>query len=167
MTEFWDLIAKARGTTSPGAPGATPEELRAVLEGLPSAEVARFEEHFYRKLCELNTWRLWGAGYVIAGGMSDDGFHYFRSWIIGKGQAAFELAKTDPDALGPLVDDPEVDNEELEYVALEVLESRGVEDDPRERCPDDPDDDPEGEPFDEDTVEGSYPRLAAQFGDGA
>jgi hypothetical protein len=31
----------------------------------------------------------------IAGGMSDDSFHYFRSWIVGKN--AFEVAMTDPD----------------------------------------------------------------------
>jgi hypothetical protein len=161
MVEFWDLMSKARGTADPKAPSATPESLQPVLEALTNKQVVSFVEEFTGKLCELNSWRLWGAGYVIAGGMSDDSFHYFRSWIIGKGKALFDLAKADPDALGPFIDDPEVDNELLEYVGLEVLEARGIEDDPRDALDADPDADPEGEPFDEDTVEDLYPKLAA------
>jgi hypothetical protein len=38
-----------------------------------------------------------------------------------------------PDELGPVVDNNEVDNEVLEYVAVNVLEQRGVEEDPQ--CP--------------------------------
>jgi len=82
---------------------------------------------FYEKLCDLNQWRLWAAGYVIAGGMSDDSFHYFRSWILGKGRDVFEVAMKDPDELGPFVDNNDVDNELLEYAALNVLNERTIE----------------------------------------
>jgi hypothetical protein len=74
----------------------------------------------------LNNWRLWAAGYVIAGGMSDDGFHYFRSWIVGKGKKVFDIAMKDPDELGPFIDDTEVDNELLEYVAVEIAKARKI-----------------------------------------
>jgi hypothetical protein len=161
MIGFWDLIAKGRGTSNPKAPSVEPEAMRPVLEALNNKQVASFVDEFYRKLCELNDWRLWGAGYVIADGMGDDAFHYFRSWIIGKGETVFEIAKSDPDSLGPYIDDPEVDNELLEYVGLEVLEARGVEDDPRDASGLDADDEPAGEPFDEDTVEESFPKLAS------
>jgi hypothetical protein len=76
-----------------------------------------------------------------------------------------EQALTDPDGLGPFVDTEEVDNELLEYVALEILESRGVEEDPREDVERSADDEPVGEAFDEDTVDEAYPRLAEQFGE--
>ena len=163
MTEeqFWSLIDQARD----GSPAsASPDRMTEILAPLTDDEVSDFGLVFYGKLCDLNSWRLWGAGYVIAGGMSDDSFHYFRSWIVGKGREVFDLARNDPDALGPFVDDPEVENELLEYVAVEVLRDRGVDLDPRTRSDRSPDFNPTGEPFEEDTVAADFPELAAQFG---
>jgi len=100
---------------------------------------------------------------VIVGGMGDDAFHYFRSWIIGKGKAAYDLAMRSPDDLAPLIDDRDVDNELLEYQALEVLDDRGIEEDPRDRNDRFPDDDPDGEAFAEDTVTDSFPKLSGRF----
>jgi hypothetical protein len=96
--------------------------------------------------------------------MGDDSFHYFRSWIVGKGKNAFEVAMTDPDELGPLVDTNEVDNELLEYVAVNILGQRSVEEDPRDRSDRRADGEPTGEPFEEDTVAAAFPKLAALFG---
>ena len=163
MTEerFWNLIDQARGRSNHSA---EPESLRAVLEKLSDEEILEFGHAYYEKLCDLNDWRLWAAGYVIAGGMSDDSFHYFRSWVIGKGKQVFAVAMSDPDALGPFVDDPEVDNELLEYVTAELAEERGIEEDPRDRSDRYADAEPRGEPFDEDAVAAGFPRLAAVFG---
>ena len=158
---FWKLIDESRVGDSATA---TPERLAGTLKRLNDDEVLDFGLTFYEKLCDLNQWRLWGAGYVIAAGMSDDSFHYFRSWIIGKGKAVFEVAMKDPDELGPYVDTDEVDNELLEYVAVKILEERGIEEDPRDRSDRRADDEPTGEPFAEETVAGSYPKLSALFG---
>jgi hypothetical protein len=96
--------------------------------------------------------------------MSDDSFHYFRSWIIGKGRSVFNLAMENPDDLGPYVDNTEVDNELLEYVPLEILEGRNIDEHPRDRAERYADGAPLGEPFDEVTVGSSYPKLAKLFG---
>ena len=94
--------------------------------------------------------------------MGDDSFHYFRSWIIGKGKAVFEVAHTNPDELGPFVDTREVDNELLEYVPLNVLKKGGsIKEAPREQSDRSPDGEPEGQPFDEDTVVASFPKLSS------
>ena len=164
---FWAIIDRARGEgAGPLAPSADPEALRAILEGESDEAVRGFAVKFGRQLDRLNEWRVWGAGYVIYEGMSGDSFHYFRAWLVGKGKAAVEQALTDPDGLGPFVDDPEeVDNELLEYVPVEVCEARGLPD-PRDGYERDADDDPRGEPFDEETVDALYPRLAARFGEG-
>ena len=45
---------------------------------------------------------LWAAAYVINGGCSDDGFDYFRGWLIVQGRQVFERAVADPDALADL-----------------------------------------------------------------
>lgn len=159
--QFWSLVDQARAGN---AASASPERLRNLLSRLSNDEILDFGHIFYEKLCDLNQWRLWAAGYVIAGGMSDDSFHYFRSWIVGKGRAAFEVAMRDPNELGPFVDSNEVDNELLEYVAVNVLEERGVEEDPRDRSNRRADDQPTGKPFDEDTVATAFPKLTALFG---
>jgi len=159
--QFWCLIDQARAGSFASA---SPEPLHKLLSRLSDDEILSFGHTFYERLCDLNQWRLWAAGYVIAGGMSDDSFHYFRSWILGKGRDAFEVAMKDPDELGPFVDNNEVDNELLEYVAVNVLEQRGVEEDPRDSSDRRADDPPTGEPFEEGTVAAAFPKLAALFG---
>lgn len=67
----------------------------------------------------------------------------------------------DPNALADYLDGSDLENEALEYVALDLLEERGLPD-PR----DDPnrayaDDEPTGQPFDESAVASNYPRTAA------
>ena len=160
--QFWSLIEQARG----GLPeSADSHRLTLLLRPLGNDDITAFGLMFYEKICDLNKWSVWGAGYVIAGGMSDDSFHYFRSWIIGKGKQVFDLALADPDALGPDIDDRDVDNEALEYACLDLLEERGVTDDPRDNCSRNADDAPAGTAFDEDTVQkAAFPKLSALFG---
>jgi hypothetical protein len=141
---------------------ASPQRLAKVLESLSTEEIQEFGHKFREKLCDLNHWNLWGAGYVIAGGMSDDSFHYFRSWIIGKGKHAFDLALKSPDDLAPLIDNNGVNNELLEYVAMKALQKKGIKERPRDRADRSPDNEPIGEPFDEDTVAQHFPKLAAR-----
>jgi Protein of unknown function (DUF4240) len=164
MTEstFWGLLAKARRR---GATSACSCCLARYLKKLSDQEVSDFGFILYEKVCELNAWRLWGAGQVIAGDMSGDSFHYSRTWIVGVGKKAFDTAKKDPDALGQFLDLDEetinVDNEALEYVALEILQERGLNSDPRERSGLSADAEPSGTPFELETLAADYPKLAA------
>lgn len=167
---FWDLIDRARGVSgsAPEVPSADPDRLRLVLEAESDEVVGAFGLRFYAEIARLNHWNLWAAGDVIAGGMSQDCFHYFRSWLVGKGKAAVGQALADPDGLGMYVDDPEeVDNESLEYVAVEILEARGGED-PRNDFDEElgPDDAPLGTPYEEEELPSRFPRLTARFGGG-
>lgn len=156
---FWAILDEARGGSSASV---SPKALSRVLSLLSDREVSAFGHMFTEKLCALNFWGLWAAGFIIAGGMGDDGFHYFRSWIIGKGKNVFDTAMKNPDAIGPWIDDREVDNEALEYVAVEIMENRGGQD-PRELSDCDPDATPQGEPFEDDTVTEVCPTLASLF----
>ncbi len=157
--KFWKIIEEAR---MGGSASADPKALSRVLSLLSDQEVSAFGHMFYEKLCALNFWRLWAAGYIIAGGMGDDHFHYFRSWIIGKGKSLFDVALRDPDQIGPWIDDPDVDNELLEYVAVDIMQQRGRED-PRELSDCNPDAMPRGRPFTEKTVRKLCPKLASLF----
>jgi hypothetical protein len=151
---FWEIIRESSGE---------PSRLASVLAQRSDEDLKQFILDFCNCHQSLNRWEVWGAGWVMGGGMGDDSFHYFRSWIIGKGSAAYETAMTKPDDLGEFAGkDDEFDNELLEYVALNILDARGL-DDPRDGLPS-IDGDPSGEEWDEDRVEALYPKLAKRFG---
>ena len=158
---FWGLIDQARAGSQASA---SPQRLTRVLEGLSSSEIQDFDHAFYEKLCDLNHWRLCGAGHVISGGMGDDSFHYFRSWIIGKGKVVFDVALTNPDELGRFVDTLDIDNELLEYVPLNVLEKRGIKEDAREEdAREQSDRSPDGEPEGSGSTKIRLPRAFPSF----
>lgn len=163
INEFWDIIHRAKGSLSPDSESLSPDELASVLEAYPTDDIYEFALAFNQMLVQLNKWDIWGAGFVICDGMDEDSFHYFRSWIIGKGRKCFETALRSPDDLIDFLgSEQEFENEQLEYVALDILEARGILDDPREEG-EDADTEPDGEPFDEETVDDQFPRLAALY----
>lgn len=159
-TDFFALIDAARPSTRPDSPSADADVLREILADLPDDQVAAFETEFRRQLVRLNRWSVWDAGYAASGGMSDDAFHYFRSWLIGKGAEVVELALTDPDGLVPYLDTDELEDELLAYVAGEVLEDRGIDVDAEQGVAL-THAEPAGDPFDEETSESRHPKLAA------
>jgi hypothetical protein len=169
--DFWALVAATR-PAEPADPVAAVEHqvdaLRERLRALPDVEVASYRARHLEQLARANDWRLWAAGYLAAGGMSDDAFDYFRLWLVHQGRESFERALADPDHLAELAwdDDGAVfgEAELLGYVAEEVLEDRGVDPDsldvgvPEYGTP-------VGEPFDEDDDEwfaATFPRLWAR-----
>ncbi|MFW5971874.1 MAG: DUF4240 domain-containing protein [Bacillota bacterium] len=69
---------------------------------------------------------LWCAAYIINYGCSDDGFEYFRNWLISRGKEVYYRAIENPDSL---INEIEEDNDFYEfesfwYVALEAFEKR-------------------------------------------
>ena len=67
---------------------------------------------------------MWCAGYLMNGGCSDDGFEYFRLWVISRGRAVFEKAKINSDSL--VTEDEDnmefYEFESLWYVGLKAFE---------------------------------------------
>ena len=101
--DFWALIDEARA----GAGGGGDAEAIAVratdlLAGRDVTEITGFHRHLRRVLAASYRVDLWGAAYLINGGASDDGFEYFRGWLIGQGRAVFARAVAEPDTLAEL-----------------------------------------------------------------
>jgi hypothetical protein len=118
---FWNLITAAAPTTDDG------RVLVARLVTLPDADLRDFEVILNRLLRDAYRWDLWGAAYLINGGCSDDGFEYFRCWLIAQGRATYAEALRDPDTLAdhPAVrEDEDCDCELLLYAAGEAYENR-------------------------------------------
>ena len=121
---FWRLVDEARSAAGTDD-DVFLDALSARLDTLPTTAVADFEHELNRALARAYRWDLWGAAYAILGGCSDDGFEYFRAWLISQGEAVFKASVADPDSLAerlPLVGDAEL--ELLLSVASDVYERK-------------------------------------------
>jgi hypothetical protein len=157
---FWALVEAARD-----AAGEDLDERIAGLEQVlltrDAEEVQAFQDKYDELLQRANTYALWGAACLMNGGCSDDGFRYFRDWLISEGEQLFEAALADPDSLADL---PGADERELEgfgYVAAEVYEQMTDAPIARRRALEAGA--PTGLAWTEDDLPARYPRLAAKF----
>lgn len=64
------------------------------------------------------------AAYIMNRGCSDDGFEYFRNWVISRGRETYYQAKQNPDSLIMHASDDRdfYEFESFWYVALEAFE---------------------------------------------
>jgi hypothetical protein len=96
------------------------------LGRLTSKEMIGFRLRTDRLLYDTYTSDMWCAGYIMNGGCSDDGFEYFRNWVISRGKDVYYQAKEHPDSLVSQVRRG-VDSYEFEsfwYVALNAFEAK-------------------------------------------
>ena len=171
--KFWNIVN--HNAASDNDPDARLDALRVALRELSLEDIIAFEAAFRAFLNKAYTWDLWGAGYVIHGGCSDDGFEYFRRWLVSRGRAAYEAALADPDSLADLALEPMGPEEywefeEFYYIATEIFAEKGGEGDVGDHS--EPEaglggPEPSGEPFDEDEehLAKRYPKLWKRFGD--
>jgi|GEM_PF-449701 len=153
VDEFWKIIGNSISET----PEEQIAKLKTLLEAKDPDDVLAFQTAYFAQLDRAYRWDLWGAAFVINGGCSDDGFDYFCDWLISKGQGVFDAAIANPESLASVDLSGDTAFEEFRYVADEVylaqtgkdmvldLPSRG---------------EPVGQPFDEETIEDRFPRLA-------
>jgi hypothetical protein len=100
--KFWDIVAKACGS-DPRQAEKWDRHLRSELKKFESVGIIEWNHIFDRLAARAFTVDLWGAAYLINGGASDDGFYYFRCWLIGMGRKVYEAAVADPDSLADVV----------------------------------------------------------------
>ena len=169
---FWELVDEAREEA-----GNDEERFLEVLERglmeLPPNAIEGFRERLDDVLARAYRWDLWAAAYIINGGASDDGFQYFRAWLISRGQRVFEQALKDPAGLETFVpNDPAwlAEFEEMLYLPVYALEQKTGEEVPLPEPLETTEEEeieieiaaPAGEPWDEATVDELFPGLARQ-----
>lgn len=168
-SKFWALIDQSRQAAD-GDPDLQLEELLTLLETLAADDIAEFQRLFVERFQASYTWPLWGAAYVIGGGCSDDGFDYFRGWLISRGEEIFTAAMADPDRLASLVQeiDEEVDCqvEGWQSVAVEAwCRTTGRASSAFPFIPTSPHlDGPAGDAWSEEDLDRLYPLLSMRFG---
>jgi Protein of unknown function (DUF4240) len=99
--DFWHVIDQARAGAG-GEPDAVAARAVALLAERPPEEIVGYAQHQQRVLAASHRVDLWGAAYLINGGVSGDGFEYFRGWLMTQGRAVFARAVADPDSLAEL-----------------------------------------------------------------
>ena len=168
---FWAIVEQSR-IGFDGDQDAQEAALRAILVTLNVDEIEQFDAQFQEAMRESYRWDLWAAAYLIQGGCSDDGFEYFRYWLISLGRERFEATLRDPDSLAEFIEDAD-DEEGREFEAFAVAAHRVWEKKtgkdilemhvPADRRPYEP----IGEPWEEDDDEyfaRAFPKLTARFG---
>ena len=93
---FWALVENARDGGD--RCGRVAGRLTDTLLKLPPTAIEEFGHELSALMAESYRWDLWAVAYVANGGASDDGFDYFRGWLITRGRAQFERALRDPPA---------------------------------------------------------------------
>jgi hypothetical protein len=103
MQQFWKLIEDARRQVPDPADGEeVAARAAALLSAYPREETAAAGQVLRELMTGSYRTPLWAAAYVINGGCSNDGFDYFRGWLILQGREVFEHVVADPDALADL-----------------------------------------------------------------
>ena len=157
--QFWKIIDDAR--EEDGDCEAVAARVKSALEGLNPDDILGFSRELEKRRAESYRWDLWAVAYIVNGGCSDDGFEYFRGWLIAKGRSYFEAALADPvrAADGAAPDANEC--EDILYVASSTYESKTGSYPPDSDIPFPKE--PAGEPWEEDELQLRYPKLWERF----
>ena len=117
--QFWAIVDQSRQS---GKDQET--ELKIIMKSLSLEEIIGFSLRTDKLLRDAYTSELWCAGYLMNGGCSDDGFEYFRCWVIACGRDVYTKACANPDSLADLpgLDQDYYDFETFAYVAPNTFE---------------------------------------------
>jgi hypothetical protein len=91
---FWATLETARAASH--SCSGLARALTTALRVRPPSQIAEFDTELQRRLIESYRWDLWAVAYVANGGSSDDGFEYFRGWLLTQGHATYTRALEDP-----------------------------------------------------------------------
>jgi hypothetical protein len=124
ITEFWSIVEEARRMVADASDNeAVTERATAMLATRPAPEIVAVRQVFWDLMAESYRAPLWAAAYTINGGCSDDGFDYFRGWLILQGREVFERAVAEPDALAEV---PAVREAAEEWTEIECEDALGI-----------------------------------------
>lgn len=158
--QFWELVQRAHDVAGNDMDRKC-EVLKDEIGMLSRNDANDFASLFDAMMDRANSYKLWGAAYVIHGGCGDDTFDDFRSSLISRGRSCFERATANSDSLA---DEP-FDETAWFYEGYQYAVGDGVKAvagmQPRRRHPHP--DRPSGEAWVEDDLPELFPRLYAKF----
>jgi hypothetical protein len=171
IAAFWQTVDRARRqVVDPSDGEALAVECSALLATRPSSDIVAAQQIFWDLMADSHRYDLWAAASLINGGCSNDGFEYFRGWLIMQGRAIFEAALADPDSLADLpavraaaVDLTEFECEDALGIARDAYRMATGEDMPQDAFLIRYGDPGDGSAFEDDVMARRLPRLVALF----
>jgi hypothetical protein len=169
---FWSIIDKT--IQYKADPEMQISALERELMTLSAEEIVAFESAFTQQINSAYTWKLWGAASLVHGGASDDGFEYFRRWLLAQGSRVFKEVVERPDNLADFIStmqEEPLEFEEFGSVAVDAWakrSGRSWEDFPMPTNPDlEMGTEPRGSRFEEseEYFQSHYPKLWRRFGE--
>ena len=90
--EFWAIVAESRARAGGQILGQT-AALHELLSTRPLDDVLAFQRHLVTALDRAGTTDLAHAAGLLLGGVGDDSFQDFRTWLLCHGREVFERAR--------------------------------------------------------------------------
>ncbi len=158
---FWQLMeAASRGERNDSF--RTAAVLQAALGKLRAEEILGFQLRLNECLAESYRWDLWAVAYIVNGGASDDGFVYFRAWLIAQGREYYQAALKDPvHAADRAGQDQQNESEQILYAAMDAYQAKTNQSLPALPFPSAAQ--PAGQRWDEQDLPKLYPELVKRF----
>ncbi len=100
---FWRTVEAARAREG-GDPYAMAEALESRFADADDRTLRGFQRELVDASTRLYTWRHWDAAEMMCGGVSDDVFTDWRSWVISLGRETYTQIAEDPDNLADVAD---------------------------------------------------------------
>ena len=101
--QFWQIIEASKRESADCDEHA--DKLEELLLQCDASEIAGFDQILAELMVQSYRWDLWDVGSMVNGGCSEDGFEYFRLWIIAQGREYFEAAMKNPERAGDAASD--------------------------------------------------------------
>ena len=128
IVPMWHIIEQAKRDAH-GDLEALVRLVENCLQTLSLGDIATFEQIYLAYHDRSYNKRLWEALSAFVGFVSDDGFHYFRSWLISRGESIFCEIMRYPARVSEFVDLRDGWTlENLNYAAHKVYERRTCRD---------------------------------------
>jgi hypothetical protein len=121
---YWQIVQESLNNS--GTQDGQQEYLVKRLQNLNPKDIVGFRLRTDKLLYDTYNSEMWCAGYIINGGCSDDGFEYFRNWVVSRGKDVYYKAKQNPDTLIEQVDEVAefYEFEDFWYVALKAFKNK-------------------------------------------
>lgn len=124
--KFGEIIETINGKVPNGNQKAMLQCAEEELGKLTLRELVAYQNIFNEYLNAARRQYLWAASAAVGAHCTDDGFVYFRSWLISRGNKAYMEALRDPETLadGPIREGEKLNFELFAYVPHKVYEKK-------------------------------------------
>jgi hypothetical protein len=123
---FWQIIEQAKNDCKQDIE-KVPDLIKEHLISLPPKDIVKFYNIYEKYMENAHTIGLWDAAIMMNKGCcSDDGFHYFKPWLIAQGKETYMNSLKHPDSLAGISASPTrygyYELENMNYAAHEAYE---------------------------------------------